>query len=265
MRIYPVRSTLTLLLLFILVAHVPAHSPSDLQITDDPDSGNILVTLTHQVRDMSTHYVQEIVLRKNGEVVDTFTYTSQPSAGTFTYRYHLPLERGDTVSVAAHCNLGGSITGEYTRPGGDVADSAGSPSPAFPAPPVWAVHALLVGAGFLCILGLSLLPVYGTGIREWYRYHIILALAGGVLLFSAIAIVFRPAQPAGASLPWQAHIVLGLLLVLLFLFILVLGIYRKRAGEKRALIRTVHLWLGRIMIVLVVINIFLGLFAVCMQ
>ena len=47
------------------------------------------MTVTHVVDDPATHFVRKAEIRKNGETVISETYTGQPTADTFTYRYPL--------------------------------------------------------------------------------------------------------------------------------------------------------------------------------
>jgi desulfoferrodoxin (superoxide reductase-like protein) len=110
-------ASLALLALIVVCGQASAHSPSDMNLIWDPDSISVLVTITHHVSDLSSHYISEIELWKNGEIVETLRYSSQPSPDSFTYRYHLPLDAGDTATVIARCNIGGEITREYRNSG----------------------------------------------------------------------------------------------------------------------------------------------------
>jgi hypothetical protein len=128
--------------------------------------------------------------------------------------------------------------------------------------PLWVYHAILMVIGILCILTAGLLPVYGKRIAGWYRLHIITAIAGSILVIPAAILVFRVPYLSANPSAFAVHVVLGLLLLLSLLAALLLALIRIRAGPRKALIRSAHIWAGRAFIVLVVANILIGLAAV---
>ena len=56
--------------------------------------------------------------------------------------------------------------------------------------PRWVWHALLMMAGFICIMAAGFLPVYGKRIAGRYRIDIASAIIGGVLVTLAVSMVF---------------------------------------------------------------------------
>jgi hypothetical protein len=129
--------------------------------------------------------------------------------------------------------------------------------------PRWVWHAILMTAGFICIIAAGLLPVYGKRIAGWYRIHVASAVTGGVLVILAVSMVFAVPYLSAIPSAFLIHVILGVLLVLTFLTAVLLALFRPRvAGSRKATVRTVHLWMGRIFIMLVVVNILLGLTAV---
>jgi len=263
MRTMRVRYPVLLAITFLLLCGIAiAHSPSDMRLDYDQGPGTLLVSVTHQVDDSSTHYVREMVIQKNGVTVDTVTYASQPSRETFTYSYPLTLEPGDVARVTARCNIGGSITREYTRPAAQGQPATVIPTTPSAAPSLWVVHAALLLAAILLLLGVAILPTYGRGIAGWYRLHAGLATVGGILAIVAIAMVFGTIPSGTIRDAWNAHVALGLIVLILLLSTLGAGIYRKWAGRHTGQVRTAHLWLGRVLVVLVLANIVLGLSAV---
>ncbi len=133
----------------------------------------------------------------------------------------------------------------------------------FETTPRWVWHALLITAGFICIMAAGLLPVYGKRIAGWYRIHIAAAVVGSILVILAVSRVFMVPYLSAIPSAFLIHVVLGVLLVVTLLVALLLAFLRSRAaGPKKATIRTAHLWMGRIFILLVVANILLGLTAV---
>ncbi|HOT02945.1 MAG TPA: hypothetical protein PK069_02045 [Methanolinea sp.] len=248
--------------LFLFCGIAIAHSPSDLRLDYDQGTSTLRVTVTHQVDDSSSHYVREVVIQKNGVTVDTVTYASQPSRESFTYSYPLTLDPGDLARVTARCNIGGFLTREYTRPSAQGQPSTAIPTTPLMAPSPWVVHAALLLAAIFLFLGVSVLPTYGKGITGWYRYHTVLAMIGGILAILAIAMVFVGIPSETLRNAWDAHVALGLIVLAILLFTLGAGIYRKWAGGHKGEVRTVHLWLGRVLVVLVLVNVVLGLSAV---
>ncbi len=133
----------------------------------------------------------------------------------------------------------------------------------FETTPRWVWHALLMAAGFICIMAAGLLPVYGKRITGWYRIHVAAAVIGSVLVILAVYWVFMVPYLSAIPSAFLIHVVLGLFLVITLFAALLLVFLRSRVeGPRKTAFRKAHLWMGRIFIVLVVINILLGLTAV---
>jgi hypothetical protein len=232
-----------------------------MRIIYDRDSSSILVTITHQVDDLSTHYVKEIELKKNGVTVDTLTYTSQPSPETFTYRYLLPLHQGDTGSVTAMCNIGGSITRQITVPG-SIAPVPGGVTSAQPVSyaTLWPVHATLMMAGFLCLLAAALFPAFLKGKSGWFIYHTRFAAGGAILTLTALGIAFYMVSLSGGPHIRVPHAYLGLLILVVLVLTISLALLRTRVRPHTMQILTAHRWMGRTLLLLMAANILSGLF-----
>jgi hypothetical protein len=115
--------TFCVLLTMLLLATTgiaAAHPPGQIQLVYSEQTGELVLTVTHDVADPATHFVRQAEVRKNGEIVISERYTSQPSADTFTYLYPVPLSPGDEVVVTAECNIGGSATARLSMPGETV-------------------------------------------------------------------------------------------------------------------------------------------------
>lgn len=253
---------LVLLLAIIAVcAHVSGHSPSDMNIVYDPGSGSIFLKITHQVSDSRTHHVNEVAIRKNGDAVDSFLYDSQPTADTFTYTYHLPLQDGDTIAVTARCNIGGSITREYTYlPKAAGPAEAEKETSIWTYSTLWPVHAVLMAAGFVCILASALIPVYGRRLDRWYGLHVRASIAAAVLTFSGLGVSFGMVALAGGPHLRVQHAYLGVVIMIVFIVVLALALLRGYAPpEKKVTIRGMHLWLGRLLAFLMGVNVALGM------
>lgn len=256
MHIRKICILLTLLLL-TLTGIVAAHSPSRIQLAYSEQTGEVLMTVTHVVDDPSLHYVGGVEIRKNGETVISEEYKGQPSIDTFTYRYPVILDAGDEIVATTECNIGGSATARFSIPG-----QTETMPPASDTTPRYVYHAILMVSGILCILTAGLLPVYGKRIAGWYRLHIITATTGSILVILAAILVFRVPYLSTTPSAFTLHVVFGLLLLFSLLAALFLALIRSRAGPRKAVIRSAHLWAGRAFIVLVVVNILLGLGAI---
>lgn len=84
-----------------------AHAPEGLTLVFDDRTDVLTMTVRHNVKDRTTHYVSSIEVWVNGGEAYERPYTSQ-SAGTFTLRVRLEAQDGDAVVVRAHCVLGGT-------------------------------------------------------------------------------------------------------------------------------------------------------------
>jgi hypothetical protein len=253
---------LALVILVFLAGPVSAHSPAAMQLTYDQAAGELVVTISHDVADPATHYVRDVEILNGGGVILNESYSSQPAADTFTYRYDLSAAPGDEISVTARCNIGGLISRQVTLPGsGTVLPDQNLP--ASPAPkPLWPTHAALLITGIICIVTAGLLPVYGKTISGWYRFHVGLAVTGSILSIVGIVLVFRVPYLSGDPTAFFIHVILGLLLLVTLLAALILALTRNRAGSRKILFRSSHIWAGRLFILLVLVNIILGLKAV---
>ena len=64
------RLTITILILSLIVSmftsNVYAHSPSSMNLTYDTGTQDLEVEITHQVSDPNSHYIFNIVIKKNG-------------------------------------------------------------------------------------------------------------------------------------------------------------------------------------------------------
>lgn len=255
------RKVLLLLLVLCLHPAVSAHPPSDMQIIANTDTDTIEVLLVHDVADAARHYVNTVSIVKNNEPVETVPYTSQPSAGTFTYQYSLPLQEGDIITITARCNIGGSITREV------IIASTTTPvkeenTPPYPASykELWPVHALLMTAGFLCLLTAAFFPAFRKGSTGWFRSHTRFATAGVFLTLIAMSIAFFMVSISGGPNIRVPHAGLGLLVIAFLLATPALALLRSRFGQHTLSVLAAHRWMGRTLLVLMTITLLSGLF-----
>ncbi|MCK9591791.1 MAG: hypothetical protein M0Q91_07270 [Methanoregula sp.] len=109
-----VRYLLALLVGFaVMCGFAGAHTPSDVEVRYNELSGELAVTISHQVDNPATHYVKEVTIRQGTTVISVLSYTSQPDRSTFTYTFNLPQLKGSIgeIIVDAQCNQFGSRSG----------------------------------------------------------------------------------------------------------------------------------------------------------
>jgi hypothetical protein len=116
---------------WIVVHPAAAHAPSDMSISYNELSKELNVTIKHQVPNPQAHYVKEVRVTINGNVVHDSQYTSQPSPDTFTYTYPVLPAPGDAIEVTASCSITGSISRTMYIPG-STATAPGQPGTPLP-------------------------------------------------------------------------------------------------------------------------------------
>jgi len=121
---------LTLIGFALLGGSALAHPPADPALTYDDQTGDLVVAITHQVDNPATHYVKQVTVRQGNTVLIDKSYTSQPDASSFMYRYNLPQLKGSRgeVTVDARCSLSGSRSGTLVM-GGTPAPVGAEPAP----------------------------------------------------------------------------------------------------------------------------------------
>ncbi len=105
---------LTLVISIFLAINVSAHPASNMELSFDSETQEIEVLITHSVSNRETHYISDVVISKNGEVYNSYNYTSQPTNSSFTYKYEITATAGDEIEVFTECNLGGTLTKQIT-------------------------------------------------------------------------------------------------------------------------------------------------------
>jgi desulfoferrodoxin (superoxide reductase-like protein) len=100
--------------LFILsLPHMAlAHNPEKVDVFYDFNTKTLAVKITHISNTPDRHYVKEVTVKKNGQVVQRGTYTKQ-DGDTFTYTYKMQATAEDVIEVTATCSIHGSKTVKY--------------------------------------------------------------------------------------------------------------------------------------------------------
>ena len=99
--------------LIVLCGYAGAHSPSDVKVQYNELSGELAVTIIHQVENPGTHYVKQVTVRQGTTILADSSYTSQPAGSPFTYYFSLPQLKGTAgeITVDVTCNQFGSRSG----------------------------------------------------------------------------------------------------------------------------------------------------------
>jgi hypothetical protein len=144
-----------LALAFLLVNPVAATPPTAVDLAYSDVTGQLNVTITHPVPNPDAHYIKNVMVKVNDDVVINRDYTSQPTRDTFTYTYALPLKPGDTVRVTATCVLFGSLTETLVIPEPVSATASQAAAPAATPTPKAAEGLLPLAGALLLVPGIK--------------------------------------------------------------------------------------------------------------
>ena len=86
-----------------------AHPPIDMNLEYNFDESLLSVTIIHETPAPTVHYVKQVKIELNDEIIIDEQYTSQPTTSEFTYGYTVEANVGDSITVTAYCNIQGSI------------------------------------------------------------------------------------------------------------------------------------------------------------
>jgi hypothetical protein len=101
-------TTIILALLSCFPTSASAHPPKDIQLSYDAASKTLTTTITHNSVAPAMHYIKQVEIKKNGTLVSSNLYKSQPDKNSFTYTYSVPAAPGDVIEVTGTCNIYGS-------------------------------------------------------------------------------------------------------------------------------------------------------------
>ena len=91
---------------------VLAHSPEKVDVHYDFKSQSLIVKITHPSNNPDRHFVKEVEVKKNGQVVQRGAYVKQ-DGNVFTYTYKMQATAEDVIEVTATCSIHGSKTVKY--------------------------------------------------------------------------------------------------------------------------------------------------------
>jgi hypothetical protein len=103
--------------LIILPQSALAHNPGNMNLDYNFTAQKLNVTITHNVVDPNNHYIENVQIWKNNNLIVDQDYTSQPSTSSFTYSFDISASDGDVIKVTATCSISGDITDQLTVEG----------------------------------------------------------------------------------------------------------------------------------------------------
>jgi hypothetical protein len=96
----------------LMSTQVGATAPRYMKLVYQP--GTLQVTILHFSPARTFHYIYKVDVEKNGALVDSQQYTSQPKFFFYTYSYNVTASPGDILTVTANCVLFGKLTRSIT-------------------------------------------------------------------------------------------------------------------------------------------------------
>jgi len=99
-----------ILLGLIVPMTLAAHPPGSITFVYNQSEQTLTVTIVHETSSPGSHYINKVILKKNGIPAGSYTYQNQPASPEFSYSYKLPAKIGDAVEITASCNVRGSKT-----------------------------------------------------------------------------------------------------------------------------------------------------------
>jgi desulfoferrodoxin (superoxide reductase-like protein) len=89
-----------------------ANAPQNVDVFYDFTTKTLVVKISHPSNNPDKHYIKEVVVKKNGAVVQRGAYTKQ-DGDVFTYTYKMQATAEDVIEVTATCSIQGSKTVKY--------------------------------------------------------------------------------------------------------------------------------------------------------
>ena len=84
------------------------HPPDGVELVFNTTENVLQVTVRHNVKDLGTHYVDQIVVELNGEKIIEQSFKSQSDSRLQMVEYRIiDAEPGDEILVTARCNISG--------------------------------------------------------------------------------------------------------------------------------------------------------------
>lgn len=82
-----------------------AHPPKNVDLSYDAESGILSINAVHAVKDVASHYVDQVEILINGEQKELLKAEKQGDSELAIFTYEIgSLQTGDVVEVIARCN-----------------------------------------------------------------------------------------------------------------------------------------------------------------
>ncbi|MFW9830975.1 MAG: hypothetical protein ACFFD8_04310 [Candidatus Thorarchaeota archaeon] len=98
----------------LIAAPTRAHPPSGMNLSYDYDNQVLTVTVFHSVADVNTHYIEQLVINKNGQFEMDRNYTNQASITSMSDTFNIDAANNDILQVTAICSISGQIIQQIT-------------------------------------------------------------------------------------------------------------------------------------------------------
>jgi len=96
--------------LTIIPMTAKAHPPGSVTLSYSLSAQTLMVTIVHNSSSPNSHYIDKVVVKKNGKPAGSYTYQNQPDPSEFSYTYNLSANIGDVIEVTAFCSSYGTKT-----------------------------------------------------------------------------------------------------------------------------------------------------------
>ncbi len=100
------------LFIFSLPLAALGNDPEKVEVFYNFTAKTLVVKITHPSNNPDRHFVKDVVVKKNGAVVQRAAYTRQ-DGDVFTYTYKMQATGEDVIEVTAACSIHGSKTVKY--------------------------------------------------------------------------------------------------------------------------------------------------------
>lgn len=124
---------------------------------------------------------------------------------------------------------------------------------------VWTVHAILMGSAVLSLLAAAWAVTLGRYRKGSFRLHRTAAVTAFVLLAAGLLVAAGMVRASGGPHLRVFHGVFGTLTIVLGFLTGAGGFITTKARTNRKQLRTIHLWVGRLAVVLFLLTILAGL------
>jgi len=124
---------------------------------------------------------------------------------------------------------------------------------------VWPIHAILMGSAVLSLLMAAWAVTLGRHRKGSFRIHKTAAVMAFVLLAAGFVVAAGMVQASGGPHLRVLHSIFGAVTIMLGFLTGAGGLITAKARANREQLRTVHLWVGRVAIVLFLLTVLASL------